>query len=102
MIEFYKEGESKLQYIPTEREIDQLVAGSGPKYSAFLQLLKETEFRGIEARRLRPFDFDLERRIVTLNAPAKGSRPRQFKISDRLLSMLIPLFHKTSLHDLIF
>ena len=64
--------------------------------------MKETGFRSIEARRLRPFDFDLERKIVTLNAPAKGSRPRQFKISDWLVSMLIPLFHKTSLHDRIW
>ena len=102
VIEFYKEEESKLPYIPTEREIDQLIAGFGPKYSAFLQLLKETGFRSIEARRLHHFDFDLERKIVTLNAPAKGSRPRQFKISDRLVSMLIPLFHKTSLHDRIW
>ena len=101
-IEFYKEGESKLPYIPTERELDQLIAGFGPKYSAFLQLLKETGFRSIEARRLRPFDFDLERKIVTLNAPAKGSRPRQFKTSDQLLSMLIPLIHKTSLKDRIW
>jgi len=95
-IEFYKEGEAKLPYIPTERELDQLIAEFGPKYSTFLQLLKETGFRSIEARRLRPFDFDLDRKIVTLNDPAKGSRPRQFKTSDQLLSMLIPLIQKTS------
>ncbi len=69
IIDYFKEGEAKLPYIPTERELDQLIAGFGPKYSAFLQLLKETGFRGIEGRRLRPFDFDLERRIVTLNEP---------------------------------
>ena len=94
--------QSKLPYIPTERELDQLIAGFGPKYSTFLQLLKETGFRSIEARRLRPFDFDLDRKIVTLNDPAKGSRPRQFKTSDQLISMLIPLIHKTSLENRIW
>ncbi len=47
---YLKESESKLPYIPTEKELDQLIAGFGPKYSAFLQLLKETGFRSIEAR----------------------------------------------------
>ena len=93
--EYLKEGEAKLPYIPLERELDQLIAGFGPKYSAFLQLLKETGFRSIEARRICPIDIDVERKIVTLNNPAKGSRPRQFKLSDNLLSMLYPLIHCT-------
>jgi integrase len=38
-----------------------------------LQLMKETGFRPIEAMNLRIKDFDLERRLVTLNNPAKGS-----------------------------
>jgi hypothetical protein len=41
-IEKYKESELKLPYIPTEKELDQLIAGFGPKYSTFLQFLKET------------------------------------------------------------
>jgi integrase len=61
----------KLPYIPTEKEIDQLIGGFlNSKYGAFLQLLKETAFRPVEATRLRPIDFDLDRRIVTLNDPA--------------------------------
>ncbi len=74
--ERFREETQPLPYIPTEREIDQLIAGFGPKYSCFLQLLKETAFRPIEATRLTPEDVDLERRIITLNAPAKHSRPR--------------------------
>jgi integrase len=84
-IEKFKEETPKL---PSERELDQLIAGFGSKYSTFLQLLKETGFRGIEARRLKPFDFDLERKIVTLNEPAKGSRPRRARI--RLVSFIHP------------
>ena len=99
---YIKEAYPKLPYIPTERELDQLIAGFGPKYSAFLQLLKETGFRSIEARRLTPYDFDLDRRIVTLNAPAKGSKPRQFKLSNQLVSMIIPLIHKIKYNQRIW
>jgi len=93
--EYLKEQESKIPYIPLKTELDQLIAGFGPKYSTFLQLLKETGFRSIEAMRLCPIDIDVERKVVTLNSPAKGSRPRQFKLSDNLLSMLYPLIHCT-------
>jgi integrase len=58
-------------------------------------MLKETDFRSVEARSLTPEDIDVERSLVTLNRPAKNSRPRQFKISDQLTSMLIPLLRKT-------
>ena len=54
-------------------------------------LLKETAFRPVEASRLTPMDFDIERRTVTLNDPAKRSRPRQAKISPKLINMLNPL-----------
>ena len=36
---------SKLPFIPTETEIDQLIGGVGKKTAAFLQLLKETGVR---------------------------------------------------------
>ncbi len=83
---------SKYPYVPTEKEIDQLIGGFfDSKYGPFLQLLKETAFRPIEACRLRPTDFDLERRIVTLNAPAKNSKPRQMRLSPKLINMINPL-----------
>jgi integrase len=93
--ERFKEKDQSIPYIPLEEEIDALIAGFTPKYSPFLQLLKETGFRTIEARRLTPNDFDLIRKTVTLNNPAKNSLPRQFRISDKLISMLMPLLHKT-------
>ena len=34
--------EQKLPFIPTEAEIDQLIAGCGKKTAAFLQVLKDT------------------------------------------------------------
>ena len=52
--------EEKLPFVPLERDINQLIAGCGPKLACFLQLLKESGFRPIEASRLTPEDFDLE------------------------------------------
>jgi integrase len=89
--EWFEEKEAELPYIPSERELDQLIAGVNPKYSAFLQLLKESGFRPSEARSLTTDDIDLERRTITLNKPAKRSNPRQFRMSIRLAAMLHPL-----------
>jgi len=80
--------EDKLPYIPTETEINQLIASLSPKLSAYCQLLKETGFRPGEAYRLTLDDFDFERGVVTLNAPEKGSKPRQVKISNALVAMI--------------
>jgi len=39
----------KLPFIPRERDIDQLIAGCSKTVSTFLQILKETGGRSIEA-----------------------------------------------------
>jgi integrase len=81
--------EQTLPYIPLEKEVDQLIgAFKNSQYGTLLQLLKETAFRPIEAMNLRVKDFDLERQLVTLNHPAKGSNPRQVKMSVKLTSMI--------------
>ena len=101
-IKYFEEGEQSLPYIPREVELDQLIAGSNKKYACFMQLLKETGFRFGETKSLTPNDFDLEKKIVTLNKPAKRSNPRQFRISDKLILMLTPLIHKTNPHEPIW
>lgn len=53
-----------------------------------MQFLKETGFRPIEALRLTLRDFDFERQTITMNKPAKGSNPRQLKISDKLAAVM--------------
>jgi integrase len=98
----YKEPESPLPYIPTETEIDQIIAECNAEYACLLQLLKETAFRIGEAMRLTPSDIDITRKIVTLNVPEKGSRARQAKMSDRLNAMIIPLIQKTGYNDRIW
>jgi integrase len=80
----------KLPFIPTEKEIDALIAGCGKKTSIFLQLLKETAARCGEANNLKWTDLDLESGTVRIT-PEKGSKPRIFKLSNKLLSRLISL-----------
>jgi integrase len=77
----------KLPFIPTETELDQLIAGCGQRTSAFLQTLKETGARCGEVWQLKWTDLNLQNRIVTIT-PEKGSNPRQFKISMTLIAML--------------
>ncbi|MGB9740850.1 MAG: tyrosine-type recombinase/integrase [Candidatus Bathyarchaeia archaeon] len=89
--------ERKLPFIPTEQELDQLIAGCKKKLAAFLQTLKETMARAGEVWQLKW--TDLNGNILTINSPEKGGLPRQFKISDKLVSMLNSLPKK---HERIF
>jgi integrase/predicted RNA-binding Zn-ribbon protein involved in translation (DUF1610 family) len=77
----------KLPFIPTEKEIDELVAACNKKTATFLQLLKETGVRSGEAWMLKWIDFDFEGKTVRIT-PEKGGEPRLLKISDRLIAML--------------
>jgi len=77
----------KLPFIPTEREIDQLIAGCNRKTATFLQLLKETGARCGEAWSLKWTDIDFDNKLVKIT-PEKGGEPRAIKISDKLISML--------------
>lgn len=84
-----------IPFIPKEEEIDFLIAGSGKKLAAYLQLLKETGMRAGEATRLKWTDIDEERRIIILNSPEKGSNPRIWKITAKLMNMLNALPRKS-------
>jgi len=84
----------KLPFIPTEQELDALIASCGQKTAAFLQLLKETGIRAGEAWSLKWTDLDAEKRTVRIT-PEKGSEPRIFRISTKLMTMLTTLPKKT-------
>ncbi|MDI6691385.1 MAG: tyrosine-type recombinase/integrase [Candidatus Bathyarchaeota archaeon] len=79
----------KLPFIPTEREIDDLIAGCShtKKLAAYLQLLKETGMRSGEACKLKWTDIDFVNGTVSIT-PEKGSSPRILKISNKLIAML--------------
>ena len=93
----------RIPHVPLERDIDQLIGGfHNSKYGAYLQLLKETGFRPVEASRLNPKSFDLIKRTVTLNDPAKCSNPRQMRISSKLVNMITPLIPDKQSNKLIW
>jgi integrase len=77
----------KLPAIPTEKEIDDLIAGSSRQLALFLQVLKETGARRGEAFDLKWTDLDLTMGTIRIT-PEKGSNPRAFAISPKLLKML--------------
>ncbi len=81
----------KIPFIPTEEEIDALIAGCGYKTSTLLRLLKETGMRIGEALRLRWIDVDFQRRIIILNQPEKNGYARMFQVSSELIGMLSKL-----------
>jgi integrase len=77
----------KLPFIPAETEIDQLIAGTSPRISTYLQLLKETGMRCGEASQLKWTDIDFISRSVRIT-PEKGSNPRILPLSIKLVDML--------------
>ncbi len=77
----------KLPFIPTENEIDQLIAGCGSRTATLLQLLKETGIRIGEAWHLQWTEIDFINNTVRIT-PEKGSNARIFKLSGRLMAML--------------
>jgi len=84
----------KIPFIPTEKEIDDLIAGCGLKLSAYLQLLKETGMRSGEADHLKWTDIDFERRVVRVT-PEKGSNPRVLPLTAKCIAMIKALPKKS-------
>jgi integrase len=80
----------KLPFIPKEEEIDALIASCAPKAATLLQTLKETAARVGEAWALQWTDLDIENRTLRIT-PEKGSNPRVFKISPKLIAMLLAM-----------
>ena len=77
----------ELPFIPLEKEIDALIAGTSRKVAAVLQLLKETGVRIGEAWALKWIDIDQDRQSIKCKAEKHGN-PRMFKASSKLLAML--------------
>ncbi|TSA56802.1 site-specific integrase [bacterium] len=77
----------KLPFIPTEKEIDQLIAACGFRTSTFLTILKETGIRSGEAAKLTWNNIDFERKTIKI-VPQKHGIARELKISETLIAML--------------
>jgi len=78
----------KLPFLPSETELDQLIAASGCKLGTFLQTLKET---GADPRRSgwhHVADIDKEARTISINKPVKGHNPWMINVSAELIKRL--------------
>ncbi len=75
-------------FIPTESEIDNLIANCNIEEAAILQLAKETALRKGEALDGTWDDIDLESNTIRIS-PEKGSNPRITKITHRCINMLL-------------
>jgi integrase len=82
----YKKQE-KIPFIPTEQEIDQLIASCGKKQSTLIQFLKDTGARSGEAFILKWIDINFESKTVNIT-PEKGSNPRILPLTDKTIQML--------------
>jgi len=87
--------QTKIPFIPNEREIDQLIAGCSKTTSVILQLIKETGMRIGEVLRLKWTDINMENKTVILNEPEKHGNPRMFRISSKLIGMLQAYLRRT-------
>jgi integrase len=76
------------EFLPTEEEMDQLVAGCGKKTATILQVIKETGMRIGECMRLPWTSLNDKDNILTLNKPEKHGLPRILKISPKLVMMI--------------
>ena len=77
----------EIPYIPSEQELDQLIAACGKKISTYLQILKETGARCGEISNLKWTSIDPQQKNVRIKAE-KGSNPRILPLSQKALDML--------------
>jgi integrase len=80
-------GETEIPYLPSEKEIDDLIAACGKKVATYLQLLKDTGARCGEVSRLKWTSIDFQKRVVRISAE-KGSNSRILPISQKSIGML--------------
>ncbi|MCW4030924.1 MAG: tyrosine-type recombinase/integrase [Candidatus Bathyarchaeota archaeon] len=76
-----------MPFIPTEREIDNLIAACNKNIALFLQIDKETGARAGEIFTLAWTDINQESATINIT-PEKGSNPRNPRYSKKLSSML--------------
>jgi integrase len=84
--------EARIPFIPTETELDLLIASCGNRMATLLQTLKETGARISEAVKLKWIDLSTEQKTLNIT-PSKNSNPRLLPISDKLLNVINQLPH---------
>jgi len=79
--------DNEIPYIPTEEELDELIAGLGKKCGTFCQILKDTGARSGEIAQLKWSDLDFKQRTINIKAE-KHSNGRVLPLTDKTLNML--------------
>ena len=77
----------KVPFLPTEQEIDQLIAACSKRVGSYIQTVKKTGARAGEVWNTRWTDLDLEHGTVRLT-PEKNSNARMLKLSLRLCELI--------------
>jgi integrase/predicted RNA-binding Zn-ribbon protein involved in translation (DUF1610 family) len=84
----YKYRQKLPPFLPTEEELNGLIAGCGTKTATILQLMKETGMRIGECLSLTWISVNFEKNVIILADAEKGSLPRVFRVSTKLLGMI--------------
>lgn len=82
----YRAAETQIT-LPTEREINDIIAGCGKEIALFVQIGKDTGARAGEIYQIQWKDISIERREVRIT-PEKGSNARTLRLSNDTLRML--------------
>ena len=82
------QGESEVPYIPTEQQIDILIAALGKKTATYCQLLKDTGARPGELSAVTWESFNYQMKTVRISAAEKGSNSRILPITAKTIEML--------------
>lgn len=86
--------EQKQHFIPTEAEIDQLIAGFSSTLATFCQIAKDTGGSKGEIIQLRWSDVDFEQKNIKINFTTKRHATRTIKVSEKCLNMINQLPRK--------
>jgi len=78
----------RLAFIPTETELDQLIAACGKVVGTFLQGLKDTGADPGELGAATWTDVDSVKKLLAVNYPVKGHDPRILRVSEEFLARL--------------
>ncbi len=86
----YYQNDKSLPFVPTKKEVADLIAGTSKKISASAYAISETGFRIGELWRCKWTDLDEEKNSLKCVAEKHGN-PREIKIPSRLVSVLLAL-----------
>jgi integrase len=83
--------------VPSETDIESLIAALPKKLRIFTKVVKETGARPGELWQLTWKDVDFEKNVISINRPEKGSKARANRVSSQTISLISQLPRKNEL-----